>query len=173
MTSSGAGSALGADGQPAKSDVGPALPDRREILVERGVHPDEFHVIAGCCPQCRGGRDREGIRQPWRHGHVQALPSQASCLPSPVHLLIHKRQHGAGCVEQHGAGRRESEPFTAALQQRRADDLFQPPDLLAQGGLGDEHLLRRPGEAARVDERREVPQMPQFKTLRRRCIRST
>jgi hypothetical protein len=74
--------------------------------------------------------------------------------------VVYERQHVAGGVQQHGAGGGEPQSLASALQQRGADDLFQPPDLLAQGGLGDEYLLRGAGEAARVGERYEVPQMP-------------
>jgi len=59
----------------------------------------------------------------------------------------------------------------AAVQQLRADDLFEPPDLLAQGRLGDEHPLRGVGEAARVGERYEVTQMPQLNCQRGACYR--
>ena len=52
--------------------------------------------------------------------------------------------------------------FPATLQQPRADDLFESPDLLAQSRLGDEHLLRGVGETARVGECYEVTQMPQL-----------
>jgi len=53
------------------------------------------------------------------------------------------------------------------LQQWGADDLFQPPDLLAQGWLGDEHPLRGVREAACVSEGYEVTQVPQLKGRRR------
>jgi hypothetical protein len=67
---------------------------------------------------------------------------------------------GNGGVQQHRAGLGKPHAVTATLQQRRADDVFQPPDLLAQGRLGDKHPLRGPGEAPRVGERHEVPEMP-------------
>jgi hypothetical protein len=57
------------------------------------------------------------------------------------------------------------------VQQSGAEDLFQPPDLLAESGLGDEQPFRGVGEGARVGDRGEVPQVPQFKTLRRSCVR--
>ena len=52
------------------------------------------------------------------------------------------------------------------MQQRGADDLFQPLDLLAEGRLSDEQPLRRVRERARVGDRGEVPQVPQLKTCR-------
>ena len=170
MTSSGAGSASGRVRQPAQAGVGPALPDQRELGVEGRFHPDDVHVRGGRRGSQRGGGlDREGIGQPRRHDHAQARPSQACRLPGPVHPVVHERQHGAGRVQQHGAGRGEPQAFAAALQQRRADDLFQPPDLLAQGRLGDEHPLRGVSEAARVGDRDEVTQMPQLDGQRRPC----
>jgi hypothetical protein len=53
------------------------------------------------------------------------------------------------------------------MQQLRADELLQPPDLLAQGRLGDEHPLRGVRETTRLGHRHEVPQMPQLNSLRR------
>jgi hypothetical protein len=38
--------------------------------------------------------------------------------------------------------------------------VFQPPDLLAEGRLGDEHLFCGAGEGASVGDRGEVPQAP-------------
>jgi hypothetical protein len=46
------------------------------------------------------------------------------------------------------------------VQKRGAHYLFQAPDLLAQGGLGDEDPLRGGREAARIGDRHEVAQMP-------------
>jgi hypothetical protein len=88
------------------------------------------------------------------------LAAQARRLPGLAHPVIDKGQHVPGGVQQHGARRGEPHPVTEALQQRRADDLFQPPDLLAQGRLGDEHLFYGAGEGARVGDRGEVPQVP-------------
>ena len=83
--------------------------------------------------------------------------------------MIDRRQHVPGGVQQHGARRRELHPVAVAVQQPGADELFQPPDLLAERGLGDEQPLRGAGEGARLGDRDEVPQMPQLKTLRRLC----
>ena len=155
------GQCLGLGGQPAQARVGPALADQRELGVERRFHPDDVHVRGGRHrPQRRRGFYRQGIRQTRRHDHAQARPSQARRLPGPAHLVIHERQHVPGRVQQYGARRREPEAFAPALQQRGADDFFQPPDLLAQGGLGDEHPLRGVREAARVSEGYEVTQVP-------------
>lgn len=85
--------------------------------------------------------------------------------------MIYERQDGAGCIQQHGAGLGQLQAFPATLQQLRADDLFESPDLLAQGRLGDEHLLRGVGETARVGERYEVTQMPQLNCQRGPCYR--
>jgi hypothetical protein len=74
--------------------------------------------------------------------------------------VIDEGQDGPGRVQQHAARRGEPQPVAAAVQQRRAHDLFQAPDLLAQGGLGDEDPLRGAGEAARIGDRHEVAQMP-------------
>jgi hypothetical protein len=81
--------------------------------------------------------------------------------------MVDQGQHVAGRVQQDAAGRGEPQPFPPALQQRRAHDLLQPPDLLAQRRLGDEDPLRGVREAARVGQRHEVAQMPQFNALRR------
>jgi hypothetical protein len=74
--------------------------------------------------------------------------------------VIHQRKDVPGRVQQYGAGLGEPQAVTPALQQRGADDLFQPPDLLAQGGLGDEHSLRGVREGARVGQSYEVALVP-------------
>ena len=68
----------------------------------------------------------------------------------------------AGRVQQHVTRRGQLQAFAAALKQWRAHDLLQPPDLLAQRGLGDEDPLRGMGEAACLSQGHEIPQMPQF-----------
>jgi hypothetical protein len=85
--------------------------------------------------------------------------------------VIDRRQLVPGCLQQYGARRGEPHAVAPAVQQRGADHLFQPLDLLAEGRLGDEQALRGVREGARVGDGDEVPQVPQFKTLRRLCIR--
>jgi transposase InsO family protein len=65
-----------------------------------------------------------------------------------------------------GRAVRTTTAVAAAAQQRRAEDLFQPPDLLAEARLGDEQPFRGAGEGARLGDRDEIPQMPQLQTLR-------
>jgi hypothetical protein len=72
-----------------------------------------------------------------------------------------------GRVQQHGAGLGQLQAPAVAVQQLRADELLQPPDLLAQGRLGDEHPLRGVRETTRLRHRHEVPEMPQLNSLRR------
>jgi hypothetical protein len=50
------------------------------------------------------------------------------------------------------------------VQQGRADHLLQPPYLLAERGLSDEHPLRRVRERACVSDCHQVPQMPELNT---------
>src|ERR1700749_3828074 len=88
-------------------------------------------------------------------------------MPGPVHLVIHQRQHVAGGVEQHGTRPSKPNAFSPAMQELRADDLLQPPDLLAQRRLSDEYSLRGLGKAARIGERDEVAQMPQLDAVGR------
>ena len=85
--------------------------------------------------------------------------------------MIDRRQHVPGGVQQHGACRRELHPVAVAVQQPGADELFQPPDLLAERGLRDVQPLRGAGEGARLGDRGEIPQVPQFKTVRHLCVR--
>jgi hypothetical protein len=51
------------------------------------------------------------------------------------------------------------------VQELHADDLLQPPDLLAQRRLGHEDPLRGLGEAARIGERDKVAKMPQLDAM--------
>jgi hypothetical protein len=81
-------------------------------------------------------------------------------LPGPVHRLVRQGQHVSGLVQQHAASRGQPQPLASALKQRRAHDLLQPSDLLAQGRLGNEDLLGGAGKAARIGQRHEVAQMP-------------
>jgi len=53
------------------------------------------------------------------------------------------------------------------VQQLRADDVLQAPQLLAQRRLRDEHALRRVREAAGLGDRHEVAQVPQLDILQR------
>ena len=83
--------------------------------------------------------------------------------------MIDLGQHGPGLLQQHGPRGGQPDALAPAVQQRRADDLLQAPDLLAQRRLGDVHPLRRMGEGARVGNRHEVAQMPEFHAGRGRA----
>jgi hypothetical protein len=147
--------------------------DQRELGVERCFQPGHVHVrVRGRRPQRGGGLYRQVLGQARRDDHPQPRTSQARGLPGAAHLVIDQGQNVPGRVQQHAARRGEPQPFVAAVQQRRAHDLFQAPDLLAQGGLGDEDPLCGVREAARIGDRYEVAQMPWFKALRRlRAVR--
>ena len=161
----GAGSASGL----VVSHPRPASARRCQITenpASRGLHPEHLHVGGGGRrPQRRCGLHREAIGQAGRHDHAQPRPPETCRPPGPAHLVIDPGQHVPGGARQHGARRGQAQALAPALQQRRADDFFQPPDLLAQGRLGDEHPLRGVREAG---ERHEIPQMPQSGS-RRRC----
>ena len=83
--------------------------------------------------------------------------------------MIDLGQHGPGLLQQHGPRGGQPDALAPAVQQLGADDLFQPPDLLAERGLRDVHPLRRMGEGARVGNRHEVAQMPEFHAGRGRA----
>jgi hypothetical protein len=110
-------------------------------------------------------------RQIAGHDHAQPLASQARRLPGSAHPVIDQGQHVPGDVQQHRARGGQPHPVPAADQQGRADELFQPPDLLAEGRLGDEHLFCGPGEGARLGDGHEIPQVPQLQSLRHLCVR--
>ena len=126
--------------------------------------------IGGRAQPC-GGLDGQGVWQVRRQDDPQPRPSQARGLPGLADRVVDRGQHVPGGLQQDGARRGELHPVPAAVQQRRADDLFQPPDLLAEGRLGDEQPFRGAGEGARVGDCDEIPQVPQFETLRRLCVR--
>jgi hypothetical protein len=48
------------------------------------------------------------------------------------------------------------------VQQREAECIFQPPDLLAHGRLRSMHAFARAREAARVDDRDEAAKQVEF-----------
>ena len=83
--------------------------------------------------------------------------------------MIDLGQHGPGLLQQYGPRGGQPDALALAVQQRRADDLLQAPDLLAQRRLGDVHPLRRMGEGARVGDRHEVAQVPEFDAERARA----
>ena len=128
-------------------------------------------AAAGGRTQPGGGLDGQAVRQVRRHDDPQPRPSQACRLPGLADRMVDRGQHVPGGVQQHGARRGQPHPVAAAVQQRRADDLFQPPDLLAERRLGDEQPLCGVGEGARLGDRDEIPQMPQFKALWRLGVR--
>ena len=172
MASSGAGSVSGL----AVSQPRPASARCSRIGENSASSGVSIQVMAtsrgiGGRAQPGGGLDGQGVRQVRRQGDPQPRPSQACRLPGLADPVIDQGQHVPGGVQQHGARRGQPHPVAAAVQQRRAEDLFQPPDLLAEGRLGDEQPFRGAGEGARIGDRYEVPQVPQFKTLRRLCVR--
>jgi hypothetical protein len=80
-----------------------------------------------------------------------------------------ERRIGRGRAGTGTASRGQPQPVAPALQQGRAHDLLEPPDLLAQRRLGNEDLLGGASEVARIGQRHEIAQMPQFKRPRGPC----
>ena len=162
------GQFFGCAGQPAQPGIGLALADRREFSVQRGLEPGHVDVGGdrGRHEPGRGLR-RERIGQVRRHYHLQPLPPQPRGVPGVVHPSVDQRQDGPGGFQQHGTGRCEPDTLAPTVQQLRADDVLQAPQLLAQRRLRDEHALRRVREAAGLGDRHEVAQVPQLDILQR------
>ena len=74
--------------------------------------------------------------------------------------MIDQGHDSPGLLQQDLACGGKADAVAAALQQGRADHFLEPPDLLAQRGLGDENLLGGLGEGAGVGDRYQVAQMP-------------
>jgi hypothetical protein len=74
--------------------------------------------------------------------------------------MIDQGDDSPGLFQQYLACGGKPDAVAAAVQQGRADHFLEPPDLLAQRGLGDENLLRGLGESAGVGDRYQIPQMP-------------
>ena len=168
MTSSGAGSAsMPSVGQPRGASA------RRCVISANPASSGDSIQAISTSPAAAADRSADAAWTARASGspggtttRSRGRPSPGR-LPGPVHLVVHQRQHGAGRLQQHGAGLGQLQALAPAVQQLRADELLQPPDLLAQGRLGDEHTLRGVRETTRLGHRHEVPQMPQLNSLRR------
>jgi hypothetical protein len=159
-------------GQPPQAGIDAAPQDRGELLVERRLDPG--HIDPGGLgrgPQPRRDVHGQVLGQGRRHREPQPRPAQACRLPGPAHPVIDPRQHRPGLVQQHAARLGQPHALPPALEQRRAHYLLQPPDLLAQRRLRDEHLFRRVRERPGVGHRHEVAQVPQLHALRRDTAR--
>jgi hypothetical protein len=72
--------------------------------------------------------------------------------------LVVDRQHPLGARQQPLAGRGQRHPLPVAHEQRCAQAVLQPLQLLAHRRLGQVQRHRRPGDAARLGDRHEAPQ---------------
>ena len=82
-------------------------------------------------------------------------------------------EHRAGLGQEAGAGRGEPHMPRRAVEQLGAQVAFEPPHLLADGGLHDVQALGGPPEVQFLGDRHEVPQLAQFHAgMVRRRIRT-
>ena len=65
-------------------------------------------------------------------------------------------------VEEHAAGLGQLHPAAGAVEDLYPQLLLEPPDLLAQCGLGDVLTLGRPPEVQLLSDSDEVPQLAQL-----------
>jgi hypothetical protein len=79
--------------------------------------------------------------------------------------VINQGEHRPCLLEQNAARVGQLHAVTLAVEQRSADHLLQPTDLLAQRWLRDEHRLRRMGERASIGDCHQIPQMPQLDAM--------
>ena len=102
------------------------------------------------------------MRQRPRGGLV--LRQQFPQLRTARHIrsLVDLRQHQAGFHEEQAPSLAQLDPTIGALEQPRADLLFQRLDLLAQGRLGDPQNLGGPAEMQLFSHGDEVAQVAQF-----------
>ena len=103
--------------------------------------------------QVAGGQERSDPDTP-----AQNAAELVDLLSCGVHL----REHPTRSVGQRlsGLGRRDSP--ARALEQRRAELLFEPPNLVRQRRLGDVELLRSAREVAVPRHRFHAPELPEL-----------
>jgi hypothetical protein len=75
-----------------------------------------------------------------------------------VARFLGERENPPRIGEQPLALLRCGDPLAVTMQQRSAEHFFQPPDLLAHGGLGAMNALAGAGEAAGIDDGNEAAQ---------------
>ena len=107
---------------------------------------------------------RERLRYECR-GEARRRADRQTSAPHPgeiAHLALrplHIREDASREGEQRLARRRQRDVAAHAMEQRRAELVFQPTDLFGDRGLSDRELARRFREVALLRDRDEVPQL--------------
>ncbi len=95
-------------------------------------------------------------------GHVQPPAAAAGGLPESFLGGGNGRQDLLGQPDQALAGRRRPQRPLIAEEQRHAEIVLQPADLVRQRRLGEMHPRRGGGEAAAVADGEQAAQMAEF-----------
>ena len=86
--------------------------------------------------------------------------------PQPLAEMIVFHQQARGRLLHLDAGRRERDGAALAVEQRHAVVFLQLPYLLAERGLGNVQIFRRPAEAERAGDRQKIPYPPKIHRFR-------
>ena len=110
--------------------------------------------------QQRGQRlIRRGERVADAHG-ARLAPGR---LLDPPHGPVGRGEDPTAVGQEHPPRRGQLDAAGSAPEQPHAEPVFQRPDLLADRLLGDEQVVRRPGEAAALRHRDEIPQLAKLR----------
>ena len=110
-----------------------------------GVIHDHMHVHLGMALHIGSQLLGQGVfADGERSAEADGLPSKPHVLQIPAQLLL-VVEHGDRRVAQHGALRRQGQPFVPVVEQLDAVVLLKVLDMLGDGGLGDIELRGRPG----------------------------
>ena len=124
----------------------------------------EMEINAGILPQ-KGGKERADVgragdfrraadtQPPLRRGDV---PAQLALRPAAL------AEDPAGARGEQASGLGQRDGMGAAHEQLRAKLLLHPLNVLGEGRLGEKERLRRPAEAERLREDRELIQILGF-----------
>jgi hypothetical protein len=157
--------------QHVDADTGPRNGPAHEGDVEK-PQPDlleERHTVTFAKHQVHGGvcepQSAEHIRHHRKGRRTEKADAQqrgVTCRSPACRLagMRHLHERPATRIEQCQARGRELDTPTIAAQQLAPEILFQPPNLLAEGGLRDAKPLGRLAEVQGLRDRHEVTESP-------------
>jgi hypothetical protein len=104
------------------------------------------------------GEDRGQAARHEMIGDAEPEPPGDGGGHQPAHRLVIQGQQAAGVAEQRLAVPGERDGAAGAAEERAADDLLQPLDAQADGGLGEAERLAGGRESARLGDEHEAAQ---------------
>jgi hypothetical protein len=111
-----------------------------------------------------GLQERQGqcIRGTVRYAEDDLAARIAGAVANAGCGVVHLPEDGRGVGEEDAAGLAQFDPAPRAVEQARPQLCFELRELMAERGLGDEHLLGRLREAAVLGNGRKISQLAEF-----------